>query len=183
MRYENGKESSDPADGARRPATGICGVFFRLFDPSLLIQQKIPPYLTQCGSPAVCEESEVANLVKALRENVREKSSYEFRGFQGHLFNFVLTLFVPFPVVPAGETDFPAICREDAMVAYGYPMGVAPHVANDPFGAAEGGFREDHEFRSSQGFKKLRKTLRRDGALPVGGKVRAPEGRPHRALP
>ena len=91
------------------------------------------------GAVAIGEEAIVPDPHEALGEDMEEKPTDEFLGREAHDLGLV-----PVGIVPPTEANLAVLAIQEAFVANGDPMGVAPEVAEHRFGTTEGGFGVDH---------------------------------------
>jgi hypothetical protein len=91
------------------------------------------------GAVAIGEEAIVSDPHEALGEHVEQKPTDKLLDREAHYLHFVAM-----GVVPPTEADLAILASEEALVADGDPMGIAPEVGEDLLGSAEGALGVDH---------------------------------------
>ena len=97
------------------------------------------------GAVAIGEEPIVPDPHEALGEHVEQEAADKLLRGEAHHFGLV-----PMRVVSVVEADLAVLAVQDALVANGDPMGIAPEVAEHRFGTAEGGLGVDHPALGSE---------------------------------
>jgi hypothetical protein len=82
---------------------------------------------------AITQEAIVANALKAVRQDMKEKAAEEFACGQGHEL-----LLVVMPIVFPAEGDGVLLQAHQPMIGDGDPVGVAAQIIEDLLGAAKG---------------------------------------------
>ena len=91
------------------------------------------------GAVAIGEQAIVPDPHERLGEHVEQKPTDEFLDREAHHLGLV-----PMCVVPVAEANLTVLAIQEALVADGDPMGIAPEVSEHLRGTAEGGFGVDH---------------------------------------
>ena len=79
-----------------------------------------------CAFITESEYSVMANLPKARRENMQQKTPDEFFRSDGHRFHFVSV-----SIIPPAEGDFSFLHAQDSVVGNCHPVGITSKICND----------------------------------------------------
>jgi len=88
------------------------------------------------------KQSVITNPMESVRQNVKQKATYEFTGLEGHDLPGATAIL-------AAEADVAAVHCEQPIVGDRDAMGVACKIGQHPFGTGEGPFGIDDPVRSA----------------------------------